>query len=55
MTNFFNDNGTQIATYRIRFTLANGQTRTVTYPAKNPGDDDDDNIDKSQHVQYLHS
>ena len=25
---FFNDNGTQLATYRIRFTLANGQTRT---------------------------
>ena len=52
---FFNDNGVQIATYRIRFTLANGQTRTVTYPAKNPDDDDDDNIDLSQYVQYLHS
>jgi hypothetical protein len=47
--------GTQIATYRLRFTLANGQTRTIIYPAKNPEDDDDDNIDRSQYVQYLHS
>ena len=55
LTNYFNSNGTQLAIYRIRFTLANGQVRTVTYPAKNPADDDDDNIDKSQYVQYLHS
>ena len=54
-TDYFNSNGTQLATYRIRFTLANWQTRTVVHPAKNPGDTDDDNIDKSQYVQYLHS
>ena len=52
---FFNQNGTQLATYRIRFTLANGQTRTVTYPAKSPNDDDEDNIDLSEFVTYLHS
>ena len=54
-TDYYDDNGTQLATYRIRFSLANGQIRTVTYPAKNPADNDDDNIDRSQYVQYLHS